>query len=48
MLRPGKFIQANAYAAKAATKIGMIVAGMLMNRLLTKPDAMPFWASTWA
>ena len=32
--RPGKFIQAKAYAAKAATKTGMIVAGIVMNRLL--------------
>ena len=32
--RPGKFIQLNAYAANAATKIGMIVAGIVMNRLL--------------
>jgi hypothetical protein len=42
MLRPGKFIQLKAYAAKAATKIGMIVAGMVMNRLLMKEAPMPF------
>ena len=39
MFRPGKLIQAKAYAAKAATKIGMIVAGIVMNRLLTNAGA---------
>ena len=38
--RNGKFIQLNAYAANAATKIGMIVAGIVMNRLLMNPPAM--------
>ena len=37
VLRNGKFIHANAYAANAATKIGMIVAGIVMNRLLMNP-----------
>ena len=36
-LRNGKFIHAKAYAANAAMKIGMIVAGIVMNRLLMNP-----------
>ena len=32
---------ANAYAANAATRIGMIVAGIVMNRLLTNASRDP-------
>ncbi len=46
--RPGKFIQLKAYAAKAATRIGMIVAGIVMKRLLTNASPMPFWSRTSA
>jgi len=46
--RPGNRIQAKAYAAKAATRTGMIVAGIEMKRLLTKPSARLLWAMTWA
>jgi hypothetical protein len=42
-LRPGKFIQLNAYAANAATRTGMIVAGIVMNRLLTKASNRLLW-----
>ena len=44
--RPGKLIQLNAYAAKAATRIGMITDGMVMNRLLTNASPMPCSPST--
>ena len=38
--RPGKVIQAKAYAANAATRTGMIVAGIVMNRLLMNAGPM--------
>ena len=38
--RSGKRIQANAYAAKAATVMGMTVDGMVTMRLLMKALAM--------
>jgi hypothetical protein len=41
MFRPGKFIQLNAYAANAATRIGITVAGMVMKRLLTNASPIP-------
>jgi len=44
--RPGKLIQAKAYAANAATRIGMTVAGIVMNRLLMKAGQIPAWPST--
>src|SRR4051812_37795272 len=43
----GKFIQANAYAANAAMKIGMIVAGIVMNRLLMNPSGREVSVSTF-
>ena len=46
MFRPGKLIHENAYAAKAATKIGMTVAGIVMNRLLMNAGQIPAWFST--
>ena len=46
--RPGKVIQAKAYAANAATRTGMIVAGIVMNRLLMNAGPMLLSARTWA
>ncbi len=39
--RPGNLIQAKAYAANDATRMGMRVEGMLMMRLLMKALPMP-------
>jgi len=41
--RAGKSIQAKAYAASAATLMGITVEGMVINRLFRKARAMP-WA----
>ncbi len=40
----GNDIQLKACAANAATKIGMMVAGIVMNRLLTSPLPMSVWS----
>ncbi len=44
--RPRNRMKVNAYAAKAATKMGMSVAGMATTRLLTNAFAMPAPPST--
>src|SRR4029078_10423678 len=46
--RKGKLIQAKAYAANAATKSGMIVEGIVMNRLVMNASPGPLWPRTVA
>ena len=46
--RPQNFMNVNAYAAKAATRIGMNVAGSAMARLLTNPSPrLVPWMASW-
>ena len=45
-MRPGNSMKANAYAANAAIRTGMKVAGKAMARLLT--NAWPSWPSVIA
>ena len=45
--RPGNSMKVNAYAANAAIRIGMIVAGMVITKLLTNAFPMPWLSTSW-